>query len=490
MFKSIPASKIVAVNPSVLGTGGSPLSMNAIFLTNNPNVPLGYVLPFATAQSVSDFFGVTSVEANVANIYFAGFNNSTIKPSTLYFSQYNAAAASAYTRGASLSTMTLSDLRALSGTINIKVDGSAKTATVNMSSVTSWSGAATAISTALGVPVEFDTQLQAFEIYSSTTGATSTVEYATGTLATSLMLTKATGAVISLGAKADDPTTAMNSVIKSTLNWATFTTLYEPTLADKKAFAEWSNAQGDRYMYVAWDTDVTATQAGNTTCFGAVCENAQYDGVMPVYSDVTKAAFICGMVASINFTELNGRINFAFRSQSGVTPDITDATIGDNLLANGYNFYGAYATANDRFTFLYNGQISGRWKWANTYIYQIRLNSQLQLALISLLTSAKSVPYNALGIALQRAACQDPINEALNFGTIREGVTLSEQQRAIINMEAGLDAATQIETTGYYLLIQQASAQVRGNRASMPMKLWYTDGGDVNQITLASIAVQ
>ena len=121
---------------------------------------------------------------------------------------------------------------------------------------------------------------------------------------------------------------------------------------------------------------------------------------------------------------------------------------------------------------------------------QIRLNSQLQLALMTLLTSAKAVPYNAVGIALQRAACQDPINEALNFGSIQPGVPLGEQQRALINNEARADAAAKIESTGYFLLIQNASAQTRGNRQSMPMKLWYTDGGSVHNINLGSINVQ
>jgi hypothetical protein len=491
MFQSIPASKIVSVNPAVLGTGGSPLSMNGVFLTNNPNIPIDQAVPFSTDQAVADFFGETSEEYKAAQIYFLGFNNSTIKPSTMYFFQYNAQAVEAYTRGASVQSMTLTDLQALTGNIAVKIDGTNKTATaVNLSTATSFSDAAVIIGTALDADVQFDTQLQAFEIHSAVTGEASTIEYATGPLATALSLTQTKGAVISPGANADSPTHAMNQVEKSTLNWATFTTIYEPTLTDKVEFGKWSNMQNCRYLYVGWDTDASTEIAGNTTCFSALMKEAQYDGVMPLYSGLDKAAFVCGMIASIDFTERNGRVNFAFRAQAGLSVDVTDATVADNVLANGSNFYGAYATANDRFIFLYNGSVSGRWKWANTYIHQIRLNSQLQLALISLLISAKSVPYNAVGIALQRAACLDPINEALNFGTIREGVKLSEQQRAIINNEAGLDAASQIETTGYYLLIQQATAQVRGLRASMPMKLWYADGGDVNMINLASIAVQ
>lgn len=90
---------------------------------------------------------------------------------------------------------------------------------------------------------------------------------------------------------------------------------------------------------------------------------------------------------------------------------------------------------------------------------------------------------------MQRAACQDAINEALNFGSIRAGVDLSETQAAIVNQESGTNAAAQIETSGYYLSILNASAQTRGNRESMPMKLWYTDGGSVHAVNLASINI-
>ena len=93
-------------------------------------------------------------------------------------------------------------------------------------------------------------------------------------------------------------------------------------------------------------------------------------------------------------------------------------------------------------------------------------------------------------MALQRAACNDPIREALNFGSIQEGVTLSEQQRALINNATGMDAAGLVESQGYYLYIGKATAQTRANRQTYPMKFWYADGGSVHSINLNSINVQ
>ncbi|MDD2156197.1 DUF3383 domain-containing protein [Glaesserella parasuis] len=492
MFQSIPASQIVNVNPSVLSSGGSPLSMNAVFLSENANLPTGRAVSFATADSVGEYFGFTSAEYQAAAVYFKGFDGSTIKPGTLIFFAYNKAIEGAFLLGASVKSLSLNELKKINGTLSVIIDGSEKKAdSLNLSGAKSFSNAAELIGTALGsVTVTFDSQLQAFKVASSTTGTTSTIAFATGATADALGLSENAGATLSQGSNTTTPTETMQAVIGSTLNWATFTTITEPTLEEKLEFAKWSNNQNQRFLYVGWGKEATATQTGDTTSFGAKLKESEYSGATAVYGGLDKAAFLCGTVASIDFTEKQGRITLKFKGQSGLTADVTDATIAKNLEDNGYNYYGAWATANDRFLFLSPGQISGEWKWIDAYINQIRLNSQLQLAIITLLTSAKSVPYNDIGIALQRAACNDPINEALNFGSIQVGVSLSEQQKAIINNYTGVDAASQVEAQGYYLYIDKATAQTRGNRESFPMKLFYTDGGSLHSVNLASINVQ
>ena len=107
-----------------------------------------------------------------------------------------------------------------------------------------------------------------------------------------------------------------------------------------------------------------------------------------------------------------------------------------------------------------------------------------------LLTSVKSLPYNALGYGLINAACLDPINQFVLFGGIQSGVALSAQQIASVNAAAGVNAASTLQTTGWYLQILPATAQVRGARTSPPMTLWYTDGGSIQKLNLASIDVQ
>lgn len=499
---SIPASKLVNVIPSVLSPGGNSLSLNAVFLTNSTRVPVGTVQAFSSLEDVQDFFGPTSIEATLAAIYFAGYNGATTLPGTLYFAQYNSSAVAAYLRSGSFAGVTLTELQGLSGVLTLTVDGDPlTTATINLSSASSFSNAASLIQTALhtviaGTTCTYDSQLQAFVITSPTTGGASTITFATGTLSEGLKLTASTGAVLSQGAAPAVPAAFMSNVAEATQNWATFMTCFSLTTDELLDFAQWVQTTNQRYAFVGWDSDATVLAGPSPTSFGAQAVAADMVGLFPIYEPADdngngrKAAFVCGTVASINFARQNGRITFAYKGQPGLVADITSATVADNLKGNGYNFYAAYATANDRFVMLQPGSTPGPWNWFDAYVNQIWLNSELQLAFMNLLTQVPAVPYNAEGYNLLRQAANDPIQRALFAGVIQPGVSLSNAQRAQVNSAAGINIADSLQNNGYYLQILDAPPEVRAQRGSPPMTLWYTDGGSIQNIELASINVQ
>lgn len=501
MTKSIPASYFVSIVPGVISAGGSALDLNGLMLTSGTRTPIGSVLSFPSAAAVSTYYGAGSTEAAAAAIYFAGFDNSNVKPGALLVAQYNTAPVSAYLRGASVAGLTLAQLQALTpGTLTITVDGTAKTSgTITLSGATSFSNAATLILAAFTSPnftVTYDSVSGGFVFTSATTGATSTASFCTGALADPLNLRAADGAVLSQGAITAVPGTFMTAIIGITQDWATFFTTFDPDNGSgntlKLAFAQWNTTQGNRWAYIAWDSDITPTQSTSAPAsLGDLIAASSISGTSLSYGvDYTKAAYQSGAVASIDFTEKNGSTNFAFRKQSGLTPDVTDSTTLANLIANGYNAYAAVATANQNFQFMYPGSVSGPYLWLQDYINQIWLNNALQLALITLLTSVKSVPYNSRGYALIRAACMDPINQAVNFGAIQPGVTLSALQIAEVNAAAGTKIDTTLSAQGWYLQILDATAQTRGQRKSPSCTFWYMSGGSVNQIVLASVDVE
>lgn len=354
-----------------------------------------------------------------------------------------------------------------------------------------------ACTVASAATASYDSQLAAFRINSPTTGDASTIAYATGTLAAGLKLQAAQAAVLSQGADAATPADFMPTVVLATQNWATFMTCFEPDTDDKLAFAQWVQTTQSRYAYVAWDSDATILVGDAPASFGAQCVAAEYDGIFPIYEPATdagngrKAAFVCGTVASIDFETPNGRITFAYKGQAGLVADVTDASTANFLIANGYNFYGAYATAADRFVMLQRGSTPGAWGWFDSYVNQVWLNAALQLAFLNLLTQINSIPYNTEGYALLRQAANDPAQQGLINGVIQPGVTLSNSQRAIVNSAAGgLNIADALQNNGYYLLISDMPPAERPTRESPPMTFWYTDGGSIQKVELSSINVQ
>lgn len=587
MSPSIPMSLIIGTEPSVLGAGGNPLSLNGVLFTHDTSIPIGVAQPFGVGAT-ADWFGAQSPEAILADKYFAGFIGADSLPSTLYFYQYNEAAVAAYLRGGAL-TVNLAALQAFSGTLIVDVDGETVTSVnIDLSTATSFSNAAALMQTGLQTPggiftgtgslvtatptltinattsgrlhigdtvvgtdipanttiiafgtytalsgvgtvtlsanatatigpeaitvasdvtVAYDSLRESFVVTSPTTGLTSAVGFASGTLAADVELTQLTGAVKSIGADAATPADALDGVVRSTQNWASFSSVFEASLAEATGFAEWTSAASpagqERFMYVEWDS-VTANDTSNPPngeSFGAIATAAAYNGVVPVYdlSNGQHAAFVMGFVASLDFDAAEGTATLAFKGQAGLPIDVTDAdtavALGGALnglggVGNGYNYYGAFGTANQQFQWMQRGTMPGVWKWVQPYVNQIAMNADFQLALAVLESQVKSIPYNTAGYNLVRGSLIDTITKYKTFGAIRAGVPLSASQAQQVNLASGAKIDGVLSTVGWYLQILPASPTVRGLRGSPPMKFWYTDGGSIQSLFLGTIDVQ
>ena len=119
----------------------------------------------------------------------------------------------------------------------------------------------------------------------------------------------------------------------------------------------------------------------------------------------------------------------------------------------------------------------------------IWLNNRLQVSLMDGITSVGRVPYNTRGYTMIAAWMMDPINEARNNAAIEPGVVLSERQKSEVMNEAGLDISNELWTQGYYVQILDPGAAVRAQRGSPVVSLWYTYGGAVQRIEVASTAI-
>lgn len=502
---SIPASQLVDVVPSVLPAGGTALDLVATILTQSHRPEIGTVKRFTSPADVGSYFGLASTEYSMAAQYFTGFTGATKTPAALNFAQYAEAAVPSYVHGASIASLGVAGLDALSGSLSVVLDGHTYTApTLSFTGVTSFSAAAAAIQAAFAADlpvggtapvVSFYSLSGAFKIASGVAGSASTAAFATGTLADTLRLTALTGAVVSQGSAPSTPASVMSGVVGQTTDFATFTTAWEASVVEAVAFAAWTTSTNGRYLYVSWSTDMQNTVSGSTETVAYLVgvNGSNSNGVFPIYAPTNgalAAAFVCGYAASIDFTSTNGRATAAFRGAPGLSPDVTTGAVSSALIANGVNFVGSFSTANDVFTVLYPGFVSGEFDYADSYLNEIWLTNQMQLAIVAGLVASKSVPYAGAGYALILAWLTDPVMQAVDFGMIVPGVALSTAQVAELRAQAGLDISIPLTQQGYYLQVLAATATVRAARSSPPCKIWYLDGGSIQSVSLAAISVQ
>jgi hypothetical protein len=486
----------VQVLPGVVPGGGAVSSQNGLVVTQDPSVPPGQVLDLTSAIAVSNWFGPASPEATLANNYFPGIVNGGQLPFDLKFVGYALTAAPAGVYGASTANLTLAALQSLTGTLIVTTAALHTSTSINLSAATSFTNAATimqAAFTGADFTIAYDTQRQRFTLLTTATGPSAVCSPVTGTLASAVGLSAGVGAFNqAAGVAADTPTTVMNRAISFTTNWMTFTTSYAAVIADRLAYAAWNSGQNFQYAYIAWDLEAASIVPNNSASFGAQVFAQPYQGTAPLYGTVATAGASMGWAAGINFGVQNGRTNYDSRQFVAGTPaTVTDQPTSAALDTNHYSYIGAFANAANNYTIAVNGYLSGSFLWLDTYVDQIYLNRQIQLALFNALLAYNSIPYNQDGYTELYTAVRDVANQGIVSGIIRTGVTLSESQQNQVDAQAGRTISTTLQTQGWYCLFGDPAnvAQARQNRTSPAATFWYTDGGSIQQITINSTAV-
>ena len=494
MAKAIPADHIVAVNPRVMYGGSGNLVMSGLLLTDNKVCPFPQLLEFATADEVGEYFGTASTEYALAVIYFLGYDNSFRKPEKLLFARRGSAAFGGELVGAPVEAGYATFQVITDGTFGINVDGTDYTVDgIDFSAVTSLSTVAQAIQNVLttdgvGVTIEYNSLTKGFIITNNTTGASGSLGFVvaagTGTdLAPLLKMSESDGAVIFEGSGALTPAACMQNVVNQTQNFASFTCCATMSADEIKGFAEWCNGKGVNYLFSAW---VSTSEADAISARQAV---DTYAGTSIVFGDAKYAVFIMAIAASIDWNRRQGVINFAFKSQSGLAATVASATEASTLEAAKVNYYGRFATRNPEFMFLYNGAVSGGYKYLDAWVNAIWFRSALQISCMDGITAAGRVPYTDMGYTQIKAWLQDPINTALLNGVIDAGVVLSEKQKAELYVEAGVDISEPLFANGYFVQVEDPGAAVRAERESPIINVWYTYGGSVNKLVIPMTAL-
>jgi len=443
-------------------------------------------------QATSSAMTSNCLEYQMAQVYFAGFTIGTQTPQALIFSRYATTACAAFLVGAT-SSLTLAQIQAItSGSLSVTIDGVVKTfATVTLAAATSFSNAAALLTTALGLTgsaaVTWSSLYNAFVVTSGTTGATSTMTYATGTLAATLGLASGNAGTLSQGSAAMTPADAMTALVAQTSNWAGFSHAFEPIDTDKQAFATWCSGYPTQFYYAPYTTDATARGAhASYTGFGYWLTQNSVGGTC-WFLTPQECAFELSLTASTNYGVSNGRLDHQFKTpNAALTPSVTDAVTAANVVANGGNYVGTYATAATQWNILYPGQISGAFGQIGAYVDAIWLNANIQLCEMDVFTGANSVPNDPAGYALIKAALKTLFAQAIKNGVIQTGVTLTSTQQALVNSQAGQNIAGTLNSVGWYFQVNAPASPL----LTPPCLFWYTGAFGLQTLNVASINIQ
>lgn len=515
MTQVINSNLIVDSTPYVIAaTPAARAFFNGAVISRNERIPIDpqTALVFTSAAAVGAYFGLDSDEYAYSQVYFKGFDKSTIKPSYLYFVRQANVAASAWLRGGSLSGMTLTQLQALSGTLTLTVDAeTATTASIDLSGATSFSNAATIIDTALNaaftatVACTYDSLLSAFVIESGTTGATSIVSFATGTLADNLKLRAVDGAIKSYGYAAETIEKPLVRLIDIALNWTTFTTIITTTDAERLTLAQWADASKD-YRYICWDSDTDQVATNDTTSFALKMNgikdangnyttepvyNLKYTAI--VYNSIEVAMLLMGFCAAINTDPLrNGKwVNLAFLTQTGFTPTVYNTSEAEILISKGVSFYGNFATANNNHPCFWNGKESGMFLWLQDSLASKKIRSDKAEAFINFMQTRQNAPFTPETYQALTAYIDANVFEpAVAIGMINKNVVLDDtQKQRIIDVFDNQNAPQNVFDRGYFYYVIPGNSTDRNNRKIRDLDA-YTTGGSIQTNQNDSYLVQ
>jgi Protein of unknown function (DUF3383) len=128
------------------GTYSSPYALDRLIVDLTNNLPVDRMVPFSSATAVANFFGAASEEAALASEFFAGYAGTSAK---MLFTRYPFTGVRSHLFSANLSSLSLSQLQSVSGSLSVTVNSNIYSGSVNLFNVQSFSAAATAIQNAL-----------------------------------------------------------------------------------------------------------------------------------------------------------------------------------------------------------------------------------------------------------------------------------------------------------------------------------------------------
>lgn len=324
---------------------------------------------YTTLTGVVNDFGSSAPEYLAANLFFS----QNPQPSILYVGRWAQAPTAAGIHGGTVSVANqlMSGWTAITtGSMVITVDGTVKTlSALNFASQTNLNGVAGVIQTALGgsITCVWNSNYSRFEIYSGTTGASSTITYASPTgsgvdISAKAGLTAASGASAPCnGIVAETPLVAMTTLANYGV-W--YGGMFAPAAVGDITDAQYiaaatfiAGASPSRIMAITSQSAaiLDPTQTGDIASqLKALTNNRAF--VQYSSSSLYAAAAAFGRGFTVDFSGNNTTITLKFKTEPGVVAETLNETQAATAIAKNANVFVNYSNGA---AIIQNGVMSG-----------------------------------------------------------------------------------------------------------------------------------
>ena len=483
MAQGLNVGRLVRVSVNLAPLAAARRGFGTLLVAGDSNVinASERIRSYVDLESVAGDFGTSAPEYFAASLYFG----QTPRPQQLMIGRWVRTATAGLLQGGILtsSEQALSNFTSISnGSFKVAVNGSEQTITgLNLTAVTNLNGVASAINAKLsGATIAWDGSR--FTLTSGTTGASSSVGYATnaatGTdVSTLLKLTSAVALAPVAGHDAETPVQCTEVLANMSGQWygLSFAASVMPTSEQILAVAQFIEGASISRIFGVTETDTRVLDATYTSDLASQLKALNYKRTCVQFSENKYAVCsLMGRAFSVNFSANRSTITLMYKQEPGVVAALLTETQAQTLKAKRCNVFVKYM--NDTAIIQY-GVMSGQ-----AYFDEIHgldwFSDALQTAEYNLLYQSKTkIPQTDAGqnqlVNTAAGVCQEAINNGLiapgqwnadGFGQLSRGDYLKE---------------------GFYIYTQPMAAQdqsIREQRIAPPIQIALKLAGAIHEI--------
>ncbi|MEJ2896226.1 DUF3383 domain-containing protein [Bordetella avium] len=429
MAQGLPVSDVVNVQIVMSPLAAATRDFGALMIVGTSSVidVQERIRQYSDIDGVANDFGATAAEYLAANLFFS----QSPQPSILYIGRWAQTATAGLLRGAILANgqQAMSNFTSVTdGSMKITVDGVEKTITgADFSAETNLNGVASEINSLLtGAVVTWDGASDRFIVTSSTTGASSSVGYATanttGTDISGLLgLTQAQSAVPVPGVAAETMLEAYQALGNASTAWYGSMTATTATITDDDhlAVAAYIESASPTRIYGVTSQSTAILDGTLSTDIASKLKAAKLKRTFIQYSSSSPyaSASLYGRAFTVNFQGNNTVITLKFKQEPAVGAENLTASQAAALTAKNCNVFVNYN----------NTAIIQQGVMANGYFFdEVHgtdwLQNDVQTAVYNLLyTSTTRIPQTDGGINQIVNTINSRMDQAVANGLVAPG---------------------------------------------------------------------